>query len=248
MTRLPKKYFKSITDYVMTYYTAYGAKRADKIYDAVKTVTKNFTRTDPVYVRIGDDGEPEIHYTMTQANGTSYFANMDLGNVTLYVHNGKILTAVTRMFMYTKIRKVNLDSIGSATSLYLFNNTSWVTKDATIAEINAFDTSKVTNITQSFYYNQSIAEIPAFDFSAVTDFSSAFTQCTKITAFHATGMKVSFDISYTALKHDAILEVFNNLGEVDETAGITLTLGSDKLALMSDEEKAIATGKGWRLA
>ena len=28
----------------------------------------------------------------------------------------------------------------------------------------------------------------------------------------------------------------------------TLTLGSDNLAKLSDEEKAIATGKGWTLA
>ena len=244
MPKLPVKYFKTVTEYAK--YNWSGA--IDKLYPVVKTVTKDFTRTDPVYVRIGEDGEPEIHYTMTQADGASYFADMDLGNATIYVHGGEKLNNVQGMFMRTKIRRVNLDSIGSSTSLYLFNSTSWTIKDVTIVDLNAFDTSKVTDFVQSFYYNQSMTDFPAFDLSAVTDMSSAFVQMIKLAKFHATGMKVSFNLSSTALKHDAILEVFNNLGEVDKTAGITLTLGSAKLALMSDEEKAIATGKGWVLA
>ena len=59
-------------------------------------------------------------------------------------------------------------------------------------------------------------------------------------------MKVSFSLSATKLEHDALVVVLNNLGTVTSTQ--TLTLGATKLALLSDEEKAIATNKGWTLA
>ena len=274
MTRLPKRYFKSISDYVKTYYTAYGAQRAQKLYDAVKTVTKDFTRTDPVYVRIGEDGEPEIHCTMTKADGSSYFANMDLGNATLYVHNGGILTSIKEMMNNITVGKISIDLLSQPSeSVFAFSNLKNCksitfgegTKMANLSgnpifanylgasednleEIGWFDMSATTGLFYAFYGLYKLKEIPAFDFSNVTDCHETSFMCYGLTAFHATGMKCSFNLRYTKLTHDAILEVFNNLGEVDKTAGITLTLGSGKLALMSDEEKAIATGKGWVLA
>ena len=244
MTRLPKRYFKSISDYVRTYYTAYGAQRAQKLYDAVKTVTKDFTRTDPVYVRIGEDGEPEIHYTMTQANGVSYFEKMDLGKATLYIHNGKILTGtIYGIFYYSSVRKVVLDSWGSVTDIG-----SLLQYCQTIEEFDAPDYKGFTACFASFMQCWKLKAVPAFDCANLKFSTYDFYGSGSIEEFHPYGMVTSLDLHFTALKHDAILEVFNNLGEVDKTAGITLTLGSVKLALMSDEEKAIATGKGWVLA
>ena len=269
MTRLPKRYFKSISDYVRTYYTAYGAQRAQKLYDAVKTVTEDFTRTDPVYVRIGEDGEPEIHCTMTQADGSSYFAGMDLGDATLVMHSVSAITSISSMFAYFSAKRIigdvsirltswnnppfngvskfidmselTIDLTGSSTINYMFGNLQ-----------NNVNLPQLKNIAASadnmFAFSWALTTIPNYDLTSVTSLNNAFADAKAITAFHATGMKVSFDLSPTALQHDAILEVFNNLGEVDATAGITLTLGSDKLALMSDDEKAIATGKGWVLA
>lgn len=47
------------------------------------------------------------------------------------------------------------------------------------------------------------------------------------------------------LTHDSMVSMFNNLATV-ETA--TLTLGETNLSRLTEEEKAIATGKGWTLA
>jgi hypothetical protein len=275
MTRLPKKYFKSITDYVKTYYTAYGAERADKLYDCVKTVTKDFTRTDPVYVRIGDDGEPEIHYTMSQADGSKYFAKMNLGNATLCVHVGKSVTSLMYAFTELIAKKVSVHNITSAvTSLHgMFQvsepdefskkqfsidfvdcDTSGVTNiiwlfrgRAHTNSVPLFDTSKATDCDAFAFRCDSLQEIPAYDLSNAKSLNNAFDAIYSVASFKAYGMKVSFNLSLSALKHDAILEVFNNLGS-DVAEGTTLTLGSAKLALMSDEEKKIATDKGWTLA
>ena len=236
---VPKKYIDDLW--------ATRKAQEEKCYQALKTVTKDFTRTDPVYVRIGEDGEPEIHYTMTQTDGSSFFADMDLGNATLYVHNGAVLTSCSLMFNAVTAKAIYLDSIGTASE----TSAMFLAKDyyeSTLRTIGVFDTSKVAGAWQMFQGRAGLKEVPAFDFSNVSETSAMCSNLFGATAFRATGIRVSFDLHWLPLKHDAILEVFNNLGTVDKTAGTTLTLGSAKLALMSDEEKAIATGKGWVLA
>ena len=59
--------------------------------------------------------------------------------------------------------------------------------------------------------------------------------------------KVSLDFSYCEnLTYDSLMVVINGLQTVTETQ--TLTLGSTNLAKLTDEEKQIATDKGWTLA
>jgi len=50
----------------------------------------------------------------------------------------------------------------------------------------------------------------------------------------------------TMLSHDSLIRVINNLDTV--TTATTLTLGAINLAKLTDEEKAMATTKGWTLA
>ena len=239
----------------------------EKCYQALKTVTKDFTRTDPVYVRIGEDGEPEIHYTMTQADGASYFANMDLGNATLYVHNLGIITDGRLALAGTTVRKAVADELPSTSLTQGFFAQTWEFNQIgpvsikigrgtpssamfylcrRLAEISIDEVGEITNLNR-FAYGSALKEFPAWDLSKCEDMESFLEGNGILSAFHAYGMKVSFDLSSAALTHDAILEVFNNLGS-GVAEGTTLTLGSAKLALMSDEEKKIATDKGWTLA
>ena len=61
------------------------------------------------------------------------------------------------------------------------------------------------------------------------------------------GMKSSFDISGSTLyTRDALVEILNNLATV--TSSRTLTMGSTNLAKLTEDDKAIATAKGWTLA
>jgi hypothetical protein len=222
----------------------------EKCYQALKTVTKDFTRTDPVYVRIGDDGEPEIHYTMTQANADSYFYLFNIGkNSTIYIHNAKILTSANQLFRDCTVRKIVFDfgeNDDAISGFYMFMKNLGNCLEEIDIGMSHKKLTTYSNI--GLFMGQSkLKEAPAFDLSTATNLTYVCYECKSMTAFHCTGMIKSFDLSSTALKHDAILEVFNNLGsEVAE--GTTLTLGSAKLALMSDEEKKIATDKGWTLA
>ena len=60
-------------------------------------------------------------------------------------------------------------------------------------------------------------------------------------------MKVSVDLSQCAkLTHDSLMNVINSIQTV--TTPETLTLGGVNLAKLSDEEKKVATDKGWTLA
>lgn len=87
----------------------------------------------------------------------------------------------------------------------------------------------------------SLESIPAYDLSNITsiDLSNLY----KLAEFHATGMKVSFNISSsTEFTKEALVEILNNLATVTTTQ--TLTMGATNLAKLTDEDKAIATNKG----
>ena len=59
--------------------------------------------------------------------------------------------------------------------------------------------------------------------------------------------KVSLNLSYCEnLTYDSLMVVINGLQTITETQ--TLTLGSTNLAKLTEEEKQIATDKGWTLA
>ena len=55
-------------------------------------------------------------------------------------------------------------------------------------------------------------------------------------------------ISGSAMGHDAIVELLNNLLNVTNIGARTLTMGPTKLGLLSQAEKDIAINKGWTLA
>lgn len=75
-----------------------------------------------------------------------------------------------------------------------------------------------------------------------------FYGCTNLeTITGSIGLTVSFDLSScTKLTHDSLMNVIDGLRTV--TSKRTLTLGSANLAKLTDDEKAVATAKGWTLA
>ena len=102
-------------------------------------------------------------------------------------------------------------------------------------------------MTSTFKYCYELTSIPRLDVSNVVSMNSTFAYCKKLQEIHMTGMKTSFDIHYSTLfTREALLEIINNLATVTTTE--TLTMGSTNLAKLTDEDKAIATNKGWTLA
>lgn len=109
------------------------------------------------------------------------------------------------------------------------------------------NTSSVTSANQMFFGCTKLTTIPAYDFSQVTNLGSFVNGCTALTSIHCTGMKVNFNISASTLfTREALLEIINNCATVTTTR--ILTMGATNLAKLTDEDKLLATNKGWTLA
>ena len=127
---------------------------------------------------------------------------------------------------------------------YLFDHYAGTSVDGLIS-FN--DTSNVKSMYSMFYMCEKLSAIPRLDVSNVTTMERMFYNCKALEEIHMAGMKVSFDIHYSVkFTRDALVEILNNLASVTSTQ--TLTMGATNLAKLTDDDKAIATNKGWKLA
>ena len=116
-----------------------------------------------------------------------------------------------------------------------------------LTSIPLLNTSKVTDMVVMFRECTNLTSIPQLDVSNVTDMNYIFDSCAKLEEIHMTGMKASFDISPSTLfTREALVEILNNLATV--TSNKRLRMGATNLAKLTDEDKQIATNKGWTLA
>ena len=125
--------------------------------------------------------------------------------------------------------------------------TAMFQKCTNLVAIPKLDTSKVTNMSYMFAICRSLTSIPQLDASKATNMDSIFNLCTNLTSIGLYGFTRSVNITPTALGHDALVAFLNQAGTAYDSSQ-KITMGSAKLALLSDEEKAIATNKGWTLA
>ena len=121
---------------------------------------------------------------------------------------------------------------------------------SSLTSIPQLDTSNVTNMFSMFYACFKLTTIPQLDTSNVTDMDSMFSYCSNLETIHMINMKVNFSISSSSkFTRQALVEIINNcydLTTLNKTA--RLTMGSTNLAKLTDEDKLIATNKGWTLA
>lgn len=98
----------------------------------------------------------------------------------------------------------------------------------------------------NFSGNRAITSILGLDITNLTGTNINFTNCTSLVYLELKGANKSFSVSSSPLNKNSLLYILNNLQSVEEMQ--TLTLGETNLAKLSEEEKAIATNKGWTLA
>ena len=116
--------------------------------------------------------------------------------------------------------------------------------------------TKTISLPSLFYSHTNancIKVIDEFIVSERTIFSNdTFTQATQLEEVTFTGVMASdnFNVSTCAkLTHDSLMSIIDTLKDYSGTTTTkTATLGTTNLAKLSDEEKAIATQKGWTLA
>ena len=162
---------------------------------------------------------------------------------TIPLLNTTNVKSMFRMFFNcTKLSTVPLLDLSNCTDLrYMFSGCTNLTS------IPAFTLAKSADMSYMFENCSALTEFPAIDVSNVSKLTHMFDGCTSLTSIKMYGMKTSFQINDTALDHDAIMSIINNLPTIP-SGNATFSMGSTKLALLRYSEKEIATKKGWNLA
>ena len=130
-------------------------------------------------------------------------------------------------------------------------------------DLSTWDTSNVTNMDYAFNCNN-LVSLSAIKSDSLLLSSSAkpfgTSNNTKLVDFGGfINLKSSWNGSYcadklTALSHQSLINILNGLydftgnGEVPTSAQGKIKLGTTHLAKLSDDEKAIATSRGWVLS
>lgn len=187
-----------------------------------------------VYDVTGEAYKPvRVNVPQTAQSGTLK-ALLDVTKSANYLFNGYIGQRVDDLISFNDTANVT-------------NMTAMFQKCNNLLTIPELDTSKATNMEYMFAQCRSLTSIPQLDASKATNMDSIFTLCTSLTSIGIYGFRYSVNITPTALGHDAIVALLNQAGTAYNSSQ-KITMGPDKLALLSEEEKAIATNKGWQLA
>lgn len=142
----------------------------------------------------------------------------------------------------TNLTSIPLLDTSNVTNMnYMFNNC------VSLATIPQLDTSKVASMQYMFSECNALTTVPALDVSGVSSFSRTFYNCTNLKSILMTNIGANLDIHYsTEFAREDLLVILINLKTVTEAR--TLTMGATNLAKLTEEDKAIATNKGWTLA
>ena len=154
----------------------------------------------------------------------------------------KIVQDFTHMFEgctnLTTIPQLNTSNASTMASMF-----SGCTNLTTIPLI---DTTYVSDMNEMFSGCPNLKVVPALVCSNQTSLTNMFYGCYNLEEIHMTGMAKTFRVDdCTKLTREALVELLNNLGTPRSTR--SLYLGRENLNKLTEEDKAIATSKGWRL-
>lgn len=200
-------------------------------------------------------------FNTSSLTNSQYMFNGCSSLTTVPLFNLSNVTTMANMFeACTSLTTIPQFDTSSAT-----NMTRMFSDCKALTAIPSFNSGKVTNMATMCQNTISLQSIGELDCSSVTNigsfFGSSSTQITTLTSlggFKNLGQQSSvsgtndyyFLYKCPNLTHDAILNVINGLYD-RTTAGytvLTLKLNSKTLALLSDEDIAIATNKGWTIS
>ena len=171
---------------------------------------------------------------------------LDVSNVTT------MFKMFNRCSSLTTIPLLNTSNVTSMSSM--FDSCSSLTS------LPLLNTSNVTNMDGMFYNCSSLQSIPLLDVSNVTKFGTFFGYSDIKTLTDLGGfknLKIDWKDTYGLYKlpnltYQSIMNVINNLYDFrangDTTTTRTLKINSNTMALLTDDDKALATSKGWILS
>lgn len=122
----------------------------------------------------------------------------------------------------------------------------------TSLDLSGWDTSKVTSAHHLFAVCPvELIDLSGVDFTQVTNMYRAFNENHHLSVIKCTGLKLpnielsGIGLNFSPLTVDSIVGLLNALPQSDK--GYSFQIGSTNIAKLSDEQKAIATDKGWTL-
>lgn len=140
------------------------------------------------------------------------------------------------------------------TSVYIGGDTSGVTTtsdmfrdDVALQTAPFFITTAVESMEGMFSGCSALTRVPVYDCNSVTVFNQMLHGCISLTAVPLSNIRVSLDISASALYPSTeLVNTISRLRTVTTTQ--TLTMGQTNLNKLTAEQIAVATNKGWTVA
>lgn len=205
------------------------------------------------------DGTKSTSYLFSNYKGTNVdglISYSDTANVTNMTYMFRECTNLTTILALDTSKATDMSSMFynctnltsiPALNTPVVNNMSQMFSGCThLTTIPKLDTSSVTDMSYMFYNCTNLTTIPELDVSSVTNMDNIFYNCSNLTEIHMKGIKEGFDIHYSTLfTREALVEILNNLAKLSFSRA--LTMGPTNLAKLTEEDKKIATDKGWRL-
>lgn len=241
------------TRYMIMYYNV-----SDVTFWNVNFSNQSVSRGQPLYI---------IVKNFNSLNENRYFSSLPCVEYIKYINSVSIYTMLN-LDTDRCLRKISGYQNPNLKSIYFrycncfdrtcvsYQNVTDVTgmynscQDIDITIPNDLDMSKITNY-NDFINSSNVKTLNKLDFSNATKFSFSAPQLFCIKEILGK-LKFSLNISsLTLLNHDTLIRFLNALYDYaseGSTGTYTLKLGTTNLAKLTDEEKAIATNKGWTLA
>ncbi len=133
----------------------------------------------------------------------------------------------------------SIDTSASQDISYIFSNCT------SLKEIPSINLSNITVLSSIFYCCEALTTIPIIDISKVSNTINAFNNANVLRDLYLKGLKTSLMCLAPTLTKESMVYIINNAQTVTNQ---TMKFGTTNLAKLTDEEKAVATGKGWTLA
>lgn len=151
-------------------------------------------------------------------------------------------TDIRNMFSYCRgLTEINLDTSNVEITVQTFSYCTGLTK------LSQLEASKFKATQNMFLSCTNLQE-----FGGLLNLGKGFDKTESYSAYHTLNLSSS-----TKLIHESLMNIINNLYDLNLTYDVSnggtlytqqLKIGSTNLAKLTDEEKAIATSKGWSLA
>lgn len=218
--------------------------------------TSNITSLSEVFAQMPNLKSVDFS-DLDVSNVISFFAmfdaSMKIENIDVSKWDTSSATNMGWMFSGNNLKYLDVSNFNTSkvTGMYaMFNRSHSLTQ----LDVSNFDTSNVLNFGSAFARWSNACEelnISGLNLTKVTSINNAFLN-TNCKVIRCDGLKLpNIDMSTiglhtsTALNVDSIVGLLNALPQSDK--GYSFQIGSNNIAKLTDEQKAIATNKGWTL-